>query len=159
MGRGQDKSFDLVSELELVALVRLPARFEYHNAAVRSVPPGSRFRVFQCEENHARCQLSDCDLGEPYALGYAAGRHSTYIEIESLPGNSHSPDCGCQACVTVRSVLRRLLGPGGPRPGAAHGRHRGAACSCNKERRHLADCAGPGCGATCGCWRHVGEAV
>ena len=38
---GQDKSFDLVSELELVALVRLPARFEYHNAAVRSVPPGT----------------------------------------------------------------------------------------------------------------------
>ena len=50
---GRDKSFDLVSGLELVAPVRLPARFEYRNAAVRSVPPGSRFRVFQCEENHA----------------------------------------------------------------------------------------------------------
>ena len=50
---GRDKSFDLASEMELVALVRLPTRFEYRNAAVRSVPPGSRFRVFQCEENHA----------------------------------------------------------------------------------------------------------
>ena len=75
---GQDKSFDLVSELELVAPVRLLTRFEYRNAAVRSVPPGSRFRVLQCEENHARCQLSDCDLCEHYALGYAAGRHSSY---------------------------------------------------------------------------------
>ena len=56
------------------------------------------------EHEFAGCQLSDCDLCEHYALGYAAGRHSTYIEIESLPGNSHSPDCGCQACVTVGSV-------------------------------------------------------
>ena len=36
----------------VVALVRLETNFEYRNAAVRSAPPGSLFRVFLCREEH-----------------------------------------------------------------------------------------------------------
>ena len=36
----------------VVALVRLETNFEYRTAAVRSVPPGSLFRVFLCREEH-----------------------------------------------------------------------------------------------------------
>ena len=38
----------------VVALVRLETSFEYRNAAVRSAPPGSLFRVFNCREIHDR---------------------------------------------------------------------------------------------------------
>ena len=47
----QDESVALVSELELTVLVRLPAVYDYRNAAVRSAPPGQRSRVFQCQDN------------------------------------------------------------------------------------------------------------
>ena len=36
----------------VVALVRLETNFKYRNAAVRSAPPGSLFRVFLCREEH-----------------------------------------------------------------------------------------------------------
>ena len=36
----------------VVALVRLETSFEYRNAAVRSAPGGSVFRVFVCREHH-----------------------------------------------------------------------------------------------------------
>ena len=39
-------------EAGVVALVILETNFEYRNAAVRSAPPGSLFRVFLCREEH-----------------------------------------------------------------------------------------------------------
>ena len=35
----------------VTVLVRLNTRFAYRNAAVRSAPPGARFRVFKCAEH------------------------------------------------------------------------------------------------------------
>ena len=36
----------------VVALLRLSTSFEYRNAAARSAPPGAKFRVFLCKEDH-----------------------------------------------------------------------------------------------------------
>ena len=27
----------------------------------------------------------------------------------------------------------------------------------SSDPQHIEDCQGPGCGATCGCWCHIGE--
>ena len=50
---------------------------------------------------------------------------------------AHALDCGCRPCETVRQVVRKVLQAAGE--------------PVLLPDRHIEDCAGPGCGASCGC--------
>ena len=54
---------------------------------------------------------------------------------------AHEPDCGCNPCLSALAVVQEFV-------------------SANSKPmtlpdRHLEDCAGPGCGASCACWCHA----
>ena len=92
----------------------------------------------------AGCALLACELCDAYGSGWAAGKDKLAFEVEAVKDNPHGAGCGCRPCALVRVVLGVATVPG-PLSGAA------------RPAVHLSDCAGPGCGATCGCWCHVHE--
>ena len=96
--------------------------------------------------NYASCQVPVCLACDSYADGYTAGKTKAFFEIEQAPDRTHSQTCGCRPCTVVRGVVKRV--DSGDRRADRH----------DRERPHLQDCAGPGCGASCTCWCHATEA-
>ena len=93
--------------------------------------------------DYAGCLFPLCALCQGYAEGYAAGKQKAHDEVRLWKLGAHEPDCGCDPCLSALAVVQEFL-------------------SANSKPvtlpdRHLEDCAGPGCGASCACWCHAAE--
>ena len=91
--------------------------------------------------DYAECQFPLCALCQGYVEGYASGKQKAHDEVRMWELGSHEPDCGCNPCLSARVVVLEFV-------------------SANSKPmtlpdRHLEDCAGPGCGASCACWCHA----
>ena len=80
-----------------------------------------------------------------YGAGYTHGKDKAHFEVRMWDG-SHSRDCGCEPCETVRAVIAAVAAQASLLPRSYR----------TRDHHHLQDCAGPGCGASCLCWCHVG---
>ena len=89
----------------------------------------------------ADCELAACDRCDAYGDGYAAGKDAAHFETRVWELGTHALDCGCRPCETIRQVVRKVLQAAGE--------------PVLLPDRHLEDCAGPGCEASCGCWCHA----
>ena len=89
----------------------------------------------------ADCELEPCDRCASYGDGDAAGKDAAHFETRVWELGTHASDCGCRPCETIRQVMSKVLQAAGE--------------PVLLPDRHLEDCAGPGCGASCGCWRHA----
>ena len=58
------------------------------------------WRIAVKNARSTRMYLDD-DLG----LGYAAGKDKAHFEVRNLSG--HARGCGCEPCITTRSVIAR----------------------------------------------------
>ena len=89
----------------------------------------------------ADCELAVCDRCDSYGDGYSAGKDAAYFAISTWELGAHASDCGCRPCLAVRQAVSKVLQAAGE--------------PVLLPDRHLEDCAGPGCGASCGCWCHA----
>ena len=123
-----------------------PCSIELTKQINRATSRRQRQRQREAAMTHdvAGCALLACELCDAYGSGWAAGKDKLAFEVEAVKDNPHGAGCGCRPCALVRVVLGVATVPG-PLSGAA------------RPAVHLSDCAGPGCGATCGCWCHVHE--
>ncbi len=51
-----------------------------------------------------------CDHDEPcacYVEGYAQGKDKAHFEVRNALDAGHAQDCGCEPCLTARSIMRR----------------------------------------------------
>ena len=69
------------------------------------------------------------------------GKQKAHDEVRMWQLGAHEPDCGCNPCLSALAVVLEFV-------------------SANSKPmtlpdRHLEDCAGPGCGASCACWCHA----
>ena len=91
--------------------------------------------------DYAGCLFPLCALCQGYVEGYASGKQKAHDEVRMWELGAHEPDCGCNPCLSARVVVQEFV-------------------SANSKPmtlpdRHLEDCAGPGCGASCACWCHA----
>ena len=65
-----------------------------------------RWRIAVKSVRFGRMHLAD-NFGEHYYFGqgYAAGKDKAHFEVRNLSG--HSRGCGCEPCITTRSVIAR----------------------------------------------------
>ena len=56
-------------------------------------------------------QPGDVDSCSCFENGYEAGKEKSYFELEHWQPGDHPASCGCQPCVTARSIVHKLLGP------------------------------------------------
>ena len=89
----------------------------------------------------ADCELATCDRCDSYGDGYAAGKDAAYFAISTWELGAHALDCGCRPCETIRQAVSKVLQAAGE--------------PVLLPDRHIEDCAGSGCGASCGCWCHA----
>ena len=94
----------------------------------------------------ALCALPACPECDAYGLGYTHGKAKLADEVRWTlrDKRGHAAGCGCAPCVLIADVLEAALAVS-VRPAVLD------------ADGHTRDCAGPGCGATCGCPCHVGE--
>ena len=90
----------------------------------------------------ADCELAACDRCDSYGDGYSAGKDAAHFADPHCGSSGLTPQTAAagRARRSGRSVRKVLQAAGEP---------------VLLPDRHLEDCAGPGCGASCGCWRHA----
>ena len=89
----------------------------------------------------ADCELAACDRCDAYGDGYSAGKDAAYFAISTWELGAHASDCGCRPCLAIRQAVSKVLQAAGE--------------PVLLPDRHLEDCDGTGCGASCGCWCHA----
>ena len=60
--------------------------------------------------DYAACQAPICALCDAYGDGYTAGKEMAYFEVRNWHPQQHAPTCGCNPCITARSVIEKARG-------------------------------------------------
>ena len=58
--------------------------------------------------DYTTCQDALCVRCESYGDGYTAGKGSAHLEVREWRAKQHADDCGCEPCITVFSVLKKV---------------------------------------------------
>ena len=94
----------------------------------------------------ALCTLNVCGRCDAYGDGYSRGKSKSYQEIKAVLLNPHGPDCGCQPCLVVKSVVEPPLAapgpprapPKGPSPSPKHGKDDSQRLCGHSDRGYIA---------------------
>ena len=60
--------------------------------------------------------MTNHEYDDAYGRGYAHGKEACHSELRAW--SPHAPRCGCEPCLTVAAVVKRLLAEGDERHGA-----------------------------------------
>ena len=58
--------------------------------------------------DYAACQDQICVRCEAYGDGYTAGKEKAHLEVRNTFTDNHAPDCGCEPCITRRTLARGI---------------------------------------------------
>ena len=60
--------------------------------------------------DYAACQDLSCVRCDAYGDGYTAGKEKAFFEVRTWHPKEHAPTCGCNPCITARSVIEKARG-------------------------------------------------